>query len=309
MPDTDELREPVGVVVGAPVPVGVAVGDGVGDSEDVTDAVALPVSVELDESDTLPDGVGVVLAEAPADNVAVGVCVNDADKLSDPERLSLTVGVCDVVRAAVGVPDRVIVALGVGVALALIVEEAVPESEPVFEGLAPLVRDADGEWERDADSDSVELGVGCGVCELEGVSLAVWDPLGVPVHVVLGVPGGVGVFDALSPVDRDAVGVVLRELKAEDGVTDEVPDEVTEPEEVEDVPAGTGVVAPEMSGALKEEDAAHDASGDETCEDAAPSVGVIDEVGDSPLLLGGDEVELRVKLPLAAKAEVAEPDP
>ena len=80
-------------------------------------------------------------------------------------------------EAAVGVPVCVSVALVEGVALPLRVVDAVPESEPVLDGLAPLVKEAVGVLENDPERLRVELGVGDGVSVLDAVALAVGVPL------------------------------------------------------------------------------------------------------------------------------------
>ena len=74
----------------------------------------------------------------------MGVIDNDDDRLIVEDGLSLPVGDCEGVGAAVPVPDPVPVTVDDGVALALRVVLPVPESDPVFEALAPEVSDAVG---------------------------------------------------------------------------------------------------------------------------------------------------------------------
>ena len=64
------------------------------------------------------------------------------------------------------------VALLVLVMLKLIVDEPVPESDPVFEGLAPLVRLAVGVRDKDLERLCVVLAVDDDVDEVVGVTLA-----------------------------------------------------------------------------------------------------------------------------------------
>ena len=113
-----------------------------GVTEGVAAAVELAVRVKLDVAEGVIVGDDEILAEAPRDRVAVGVPDSDDDSLCVEERLSLLEGVWDGVTAPVPVPVVDGVALTEGVSLTVIVVE--PGSDPMFEGLAPLVSDAVG---------------------------------------------------------------------------------------------------------------------------------------------------------------------
>jgi hypothetical protein len=181
----------------------------VGVTEGVAAAVELAVRVKLAVAEGVIVGDDEILAEAPRDRVAVGVPDSDDDSLCVEERLSLLEDVWDGVTAPVPVPVVDGVALTEGVALTVIVVEPVPESDPVFEGLAPLVSDAVGVRERDAESVDVEECVGGGVDELDGDALAVGESLLEAVLVVLGVRELLGV--AVDDVDGVVVAVELLE--------------------------------------------------------------------------------------------------
>ncbi len=194
---------------GGAVPVAVLVGEGVGVPDAVIDAVALPVSVALVVTEAVPLEVGVKLADAPCERVVVGVSDAEDDKLAVDDRLSLLVGVCEGVEAAVGVPVDVTVALIDGVALVLRVDEPVPESDPVLEGLTPLDNDDVGVIDTDLERLFVELGVGAGV----PVALPVVNELAGGVPLTLTVVEAVPEFD---PVEEElAPNVTLA-----DGVLD-----------------------------------------------------------------------------------------
>ena len=139
------------------VPIGVPVDEGVGLT--VPDGVALVVDEKESELviEPVPDGL------APTESEAVGE--RDTDRES--ERVELGVG------TAVTVPEPVSEDVAVGVALTLAVAELVTESDPVFDGLAPIVNEAVGERETDPESDAVELGVIEDVGVLEVVMLLV----------------------------------------------------------------------------------------------------------------------------------------
>ncbi len=75
------------------------------------------------------------------------------DELSEPD------GVCDAVTDDVPVQLPVPDAVGVTERLAVDVALSVPLSEPVLDGLAPLVTLAVGERVMERDSESVDVGV------------------------------------------------------------------------------------------------------------------------------------------------------
>ena len=183
--DMDALKVVVveGVDVGVSVIVLVPVSVGV--SEDVNDAdwLAESVALEVIEDDVVSEGVP--LADAPCDRVDVAEFVAEDDRLLVEDRDSLLVGVCEGVNDDEGVTVPVSVPLFVAVMLALSVVEPVPESEPVFEELAPDVTLAVGVTENDTDRLIVGLGVD--------------DEDGVPVGVTLGVDASVAEsrFDTL----------------------------------------------------------------------------------------------------------------
>ena len=133
------------------------------------------------------------------------------------------------------VPDVELVGLIVGVALALSVVDAVPESEPVVEALAPRVSDPVGVCDNDRDRLNVELGVTEGVAVPDGLEVAVAVTLEEAALDELGVPELLDVTDALAPNETDDVGVpeyeLLREI-VDVGVNGSVP--------VGDVVAETG---------------------------------------------------------------------
>ncbi len=135
-------------------------------------------------------------------------------------------------EAAVGVPVCVSVALVEGVALPLRVVDAVPESEPVLDGLAPLVKEAVGVLENDLERLCVELGVLGGVDELDGVALAVGELLPVGALVSLDENELLGVIDGLESADNDAVGVSESD-ELSDAVVEDVLDAV--PVTVDDI--------------------------------------------------------------------------
>jgi hypothetical protein len=110
------------------------------------------------------------------------------------------------VEAEVGVPELVPVAVFVAVTLALVVVESVPESEPVFEELAPFVTLEVGVREIDELKDAVDDGemeavpVIVDVPDIVAVSLEVCDA------VSLAVPESEPVCEELAPAVTDAVG-------------------------------------------------------------------------------------------------------
>ena len=116
----------------------------------------------------------------------------------------------------------------------VIVVEPVPETEPVFEELAPVVNDAVGEREMDRDWLIVELGV----IEDVPVVVPVGELVGVPLLVALGETLGLSeilaVSLALAPNVTDGVAEFDSEalrLDVEEGVGEDVPvlDEVSDP--------------------------------------------------------------------------------
>ena len=132
------------------------------------------------------------------------------------------------------------VALLVAVILELIVEEPVPESDPVFEGLAPLVRLAVGVRVKDLDRLCVELAVNDGVGVPVGVVLAVGVIVADRELDALDVSETVGDTDGLEPEDNVDVGVfdndALKDAEV-DGVIEAVPVIVEVPDTV-GVPLG-----------------------------------------------------------------------
>ncbi len=106
-----------------------------------------------------------------------------------------------------GVSEPVPVALLVAVILELIVEEPVPESDPVFEGLTPLVRLAVGVRVKDLDRLCVELAVNDGVGVPVGVVLAVGVIVADRELDALDVSETVGDTDGLKPCDGVDIGV------------------------------------------------------------------------------------------------------
>ncbi len=177
VPVIDDVRDVVDEDVCDAVPDLVAVSDPVGVPEAVMEAVALPVSVALDETVGVTDDDGDSLADAPRESVVVGVPEAEDETLVVVERLSLREDVCDGVMAAVPVPEPVPLPVIVGVTLGLRVVDAVSEFEPVDDGLTP--------------DESVDVGVKVG----EGDSEIVVD--GVLEDVDVGDSDDVGVPDAL----------------------------------------------------------------------------------------------------------------
>ena len=112
--------------------------------------------------------------------------------------------------------------------------EPVPESDPVFDELAPSVTDAVGERETDRERLIVDVAVEDAVPVPELVGVPVGDPLLVALGETLDVSEILGVSLALAPnvtdgvaeFDNDALSVV-----DDDGVSDDVPvlDEVPDP--------------------------------------------------------------------------------
>ena len=125
----------------------------------------------------------------------------------DEDALVLAVGECDRVEEAEGelvlVPDTV----AVGVALNDDVSDALPESEPVFDGLAPCVNEEVGvlvtERERDAVDEAVSLGVLVG----DAVPVDVGVTLLESVEEVELVLESLDVADALEPMVKEAVAL------------------------------------------------------------------------------------------------------
>jgi hypothetical protein len=107
----------------------------------------------------------------------------------------------------------------------VIVVEPVPESEPVFDELAPVVTDAVGERDTDRERLIVELGVIDDVAVLELVGVLVGVPLPVALGDTLELSEILGVILALAPnvtegvaeFDNDALRVDV-----DDGVREEV---------------------------------------------------------------------------------------
>ena len=173
----------------------------------------------------------------PAERVVDGVAVSVDERLVDVEPLSLPDGERVGVKEPVPVPDLVGVAVLVGDAEKEGVDEPVPVSEPVFDELAPAVREAVGERDTDLDPLHVELGVKDEVPEPEFVGELVGVTLPVALAVMLDVVEILGVSLALAPrvtegvaeFDRDALsdGVV-------DGVCEGVPVPVAVSVPVED---------------------------------------------------------------------------
>ena len=140
--------------------------------------------------------------------------------------VSLPVEDCDGVDAAVlelvPVPEMV----GDGVILAVTVVDAVQESDPVEDGLAPEVNDEVGVFENDLERLNVDDGVYGGVPLDEGVIVTVGDALNDKELVVLDVPVLLDVKDALAPSESEGGGVPDNEelnVIVEEGVNDEVP--------------------------------------------------------------------------------------
>lgn len=123
--------------------------------------------------------------------------------------------------AAVPVPEPVPLPVIVGVTLGLLVVDAVPEFEPVDDGLTPDVSDDVGVNDGDGDSEFVVDGVFEDVGVLDGDDVGVPEALRVAVVVALGVSVLLGVIDALAPGESELVGVA-------DGVVDDVSDWVDE---------------------------------------------------------------------------------
>ncbi len=122
----------------------------------------------------------------------------------------------------VGVDDRVDVV------------EAVPESEAVFDELAPSVTDAVGVRDKDRERLNVELDVEDGVSVPELVGVLVGVPLPVMLAVRLDVSEMLGVSLALAPKVTEGVAEFDNEALSVDddeGVIDDVPvlDEVPDP--------------------------------------------------------------------------------
>ncbi len=220
------------------------------------DGVELEVGVMLWDSVLVvlgvPELLGVTEALPPKDSVVVGVLVCDDERLGVDESLSITEEATDgvdVVLAIInvvdvdGVPlaepqrDRVVVGVGVGEAVADIEFDPVPESEPVFDELAPAVSEAVGVRETDLERLIVGLGVidGVSVLELDGVPVGV--PLPLTLAVTLGVSEILAVTLALAPRVTEGVADCERDalrVKVEEGVDEDVPvlDEVPDPEPV-----------------------------------------------------------------------------
>ena len=117
----------------------------------VIDAVGLAEMLTVDVIEGVTEEVAVLLADPPALNVVVGLELTVDDKLVELDALCVVVGDCDGVDAAVPVPVLVIELVGVWETLAEGVVLAVPESDPVEEGLAPSVIEAVGVRETDFD--------------------------------------------------------------------------------------------------------------------------------------------------------------
>ncbi len=109
------------------------------------------------------------------------------------------------VEEADGDPVPVPVNVGVADSLAVDVIDALPESEPVLDALAPAVNDDVGDLVMDRERDCVDDGVPLGVGEAEPVP----DDVGVTLSESVGeaeeVPEILGVADALAPSVKEAV--------------------------------------------------------------------------------------------------------
>lgn len=109
----------------------------VGDTEGVFKELIVDDGVIGGDAVALNDFEGVPLADPSKLRVLVGDVVMVDDKLVVVEPLSLPLGVEDGVNAAVGVPELVLLIVSVAEELKLLVIDAVVESEPVFDELAP----------------------------------------------------------------------------------------------------------------------------------------------------------------------------
>ena len=179
--DSDALRLDVEEGVTDDVPVLDVVSVPVLVCEGVDGGVEVADNVAEDVGDGVKEDEGVPLAVAPADSVVVGVAETVVERLDVVDTLSLPDGVWLDVHELDPVPDPVGVIEPVGVDERVIVVEPVPESEPVFDELAPAVTDAVGVREMDRERLVVELGV---VDEVP-VSELVEELVGVPVLVSL----------------------------------------------------------------------------------------------------------------------------
>ncbi len=193
-----------------------AVIEGVGVDEPVPDTVAVTLPEAVLVTEPVPVELGVIDAEAP--RLKGGVCVLETDALivSDDD------GVHDDVCVPEVVPDPLADCDDVGGA----VDDPVPESEPVFDALAPVVTDAVGVRDKDRERLIVELDVVDGVPVPEFVDVIVGDPLAVMLAVILDVSEILGVTLALAPNVTEGVAEfdsdALR-LDVEEGVIDGVP--------------------------------------------------------------------------------------
>ncbi len=169
------------------------------------------------------------LALPPVLRVGVGVAVTVVERERVLEELSDPDGVCDGVIDDVPVPLPVLDDVGVTERLDVEVVLSVPLSEPVLDGLAPLVTEAVGVRDTDRDRESVDVAVSLDV----GVTLAVPEPVDVGESLLL------GVFDGDAPCVTVVVGVFDVEDES-DGVFD-VDDESDGADEL----VCTGVPAPD----------------------------------------------------------------
>ncbi len=234
----DGVHEDVPVQEEVPDPEDVCEGVSGGVIEAVIDAV--------DVGDDDSESGGVPLAEPPIDRVVVGVAVTVAERVNVVDPLSLPDGVRVGVQEPDPDPDPVGVFVFVEVDDKVVVVELVPESEPVFDELAPTVMDAVGVRDTDRERLVVELGVidGVFVSELVGVPVVVALPD--TLADVLGVSEILDVTLALAPLEIEGVAEVESDALREDvdeGVIDDVtvPDGVPEPEPVW-VGVGGGVI-------------------------------------------------------------------
>jgi hypothetical protein len=151
------------------------------------------------DSDSVEDDVGVTLLldvpldDAPIDSVVVGVAEFVEEILVDAVAVSDIEEVCVGEPVPVGVGDDVPVTDGVGASECDGVVEPVEESDPVFEGLAPEVKEAVAEREGVDERLVVLEAVFDDVPVEEPVGVGVGVPLSDGVLVMLGVALGVDV--------------------------------------------------------------------------------------------------------------------
>ena len=172
---------------------------------------AAPIDNAWVTGDTDGDGVSVVVIIDKGTKEFDGVTTSEFEAVPEPLPVRVPEAVCDGVPVSltVCVPDDEEVGLEVGV------EESVPLSEPVTDGLAPIERDAVGVRVDEAERLEVVLGVPDVVAVPVGDDEAVPETLPVPVPVGVMVDVGVMLNDSVDEPVPLALPVIVDDVDTE----------------------------------------------------------------------------------------------